>query len=251
MNIEKIEKLSEYIKESNHCVVLTGAGISTSAGIPDFRGEKGIYTLKKYDPYKTFNYGYFLKNPSYFFDFAKEFLTLYKEIEPTRMHKLLAEMEKRGYVKTIITQNIDGLHQKAGSKNVIEIHGTMTRGYCLKCGEEYNFEQMAEMLIKKSKMECDRCGGLVKPDIVFFGEQVKDLFLAEEESYNSDLFIVIGSSLAVFPAASLPFLSSGKRVIINKGPLDARRERFDLLIEEDIESVAETLAELLDLTLTD
>ena len=239
--MEKIDLLIDLLKNSKYTVVLTGAGISTAAGIHDFRGEKGIYTLKKYDPYRAFNYSYFVKDPSYFFDFAKEFVELHREIKPTKMHRVLAYLEEEGYIKSVITQNIDGLHQKAKSKKVIELHGTITTGNCLNCNKGYDFNQMAEMLKKEGKIICSQCGGIVKPNIVFFGEPVKYLFEAEYEVKRADLFIVIGSSLAVNPCAFLPFISKGKKVIINMGKVEIPKTKFDLFIEEDIEKVANAI----------
>lgn len=237
---KRIEKLQKLIDESSYIVALTGAGISTSAGIPDFRGEKGIYSLGLYDPYKTFDIGYFKRDPSYFFNFAREFLKLYEDIKPTEGHKFLAALEKKGRLKAVITQNIDGLHQMAGSKNVIELHGSFRTGHCLSCRKEYGFEWMRKILLEIGQIRCE-CGGIVKPDVVFFGEPVMGIDEAQRHSARADLFLVMGSSLTVQPASILPYLTSGKVVIINKGEVFFPEERAEIIINHEIDNVVRRL----------
>jgi NAD-dependent deacetylase len=226
-----LKELIRIIKNGN-IVVLTGAGISTKSGIPDFRSEDGLY--QKYGE-KIFDLQFFFENPSAFYDFVcKEFPKMY-DAKPNFAHMFLAKLEKNGYINGIITQNIDNLHYKAGSKNVLELHGNATRFYCTRCG-------------KQSKNIFDgyicECGGLIRPDIVFFSESVRYL----EESYalidNSSTLIVVGSSLQVYPAAYLPIYAKKQNktlVIINKGktPLD---DYADIIIYDDIVETFEKIA---------
>ena len=235
-----IKVLQRAINGAKYIVALTGAGISTSAGIPDFRGKKGIYSMGLYDPYKTFDYSYFIKDPYYFFNFAKDFARLYDKITPTKGHKFLAELEKAGKLKAVITQNIDGLHQIAGSKNVVEVHGGFTEGHCTGCEKEYKLEWMKNELLEKGELKCS-CGSWVKPDIVFFGEPVFGMRLAKHYTMMADLLLVIGSSLTVTPAASLPYLTEGRIIVINKGEVALPKSSIYLRIDSDIDSVAEKL----------
>ena len=236
----KIGLLQRAINGAKYIVALTGAGISTSAGIPDFRGKKGIYSMGLYDPYKTFSYDYFIKDPSYFFKFAKDFLNLYKEIVPTKGHKFLAKLEKAGKLKAVITQNIDGLHQMAGSKKVIEVHGSFTTGRCIKCEKEYNFSWMREAILEREELKCS-CNGWVKPDVVFFGEPVTGMRIAKHYATMADLFLVIGSSLTVQPASSLPYLTEGRIIIINKGDVSLPKGLIYMKFNEDIEKIVENI----------
>ncbi|TYB31299.1 MAG: hypothetical protein FXF47_04635 [Candidatus Mcinerneyibacterium aminivorans] len=230
---DKIKKLEDLLKNSTYTVALTGAGVSTDAGIPDFRGKNGIYKSKKYDPQKTFDYNYFKKDPSHFFKFSKELLTQIDELEPTKTHYFLAKLEEKNILKTLITQNIDNLHIKAGSKNIIHIHGTYNKGHCLKCNREYNFQWMKINLIEKEKLICE-CGGIVKPDVVFFGEPVKDIEKAFNEVKKADVLLILGSSLTVQPAAMFPLFSSATKIIINKGNIGIPEEEIDLFIKSDL-----------------
>lgn len=230
-----MHNLAEIIEDSKRITALTGAGISTGAGIPDFRGNKGIYRTGKYDPDKVFDINYFVKDPGPFYDFARDFLAMLKNAKPTHAHLFLTDLERRGKIEAIITQNIDGLHQRAGSKRVIELHGSFEKGYCMNCNREYSTEEM-ERLIPKA---CE-CGGIIKPDIVFFGEPVKGFYEAKEAVERADLLLVLGSSLAVAPASILPFYCSGKIVIINKGPVSSMPERATI-VNDDIDSFLRSL----------
>jgi NAD-dependent deacetylase len=230
------KKLAGLIQESHHIVALTGAGISTSAGIPDFRGPRGIYVTRQYDPERTFDIDWFDSNPSYFFEFARDFLTTIDAIEPTRTHAFLADLERQGSLKTLITQNIDGLHQKAGSTNVIEVHGSFQQGHCRHCGRVYAYEELKHKILTESIPRCEKCGGVIKPDIVFYGEAVQGMDEAQSEARRADLFLVIGTSLTVYPAAMLPHLCAGPVVCIGQGPMgnfDAGMEQID----RDIDAV--------------
>jgi NAD-dependent deacetylase len=229
------EQCAKLIQESENIIVLTGAGISTAAGIPDFRGPQGLYVTKRYDPDKVFDIHAFLKDPAPFYEFAKDFIGLEETIQPTFTHVFLSELEKKGKVKGIITQNIDSLHQRAGSKKVYEMHGSFWVSHCLRCQQEYSYQQIKVKILKESVSHCD-CGGIIKPDIVFFGENVKcfneSMRLAEE----SDLFFVIGTSCVVYPAASLPEYAGGRVAVVNlsKVPLN-HLDNVVLNVEEDID----------------
>ena len=244
--MEKAEKCAKLIKDANSIVVLSGAGISTNAGIPDFRGPNGIYTLGKYDPDKTFGLRFFLEDPVPFYNFARDFISLLEKAHPTFTHKFFAELERQGEVKGIITQNIDGLHQRAGSKNVLELHGSFERSYCLQCGKEYDFNTMKEKIFKEKVPHCDECGGLIKPDIVFFGEQVKDFERAEELVYTSDLFFVVGSSLAIYPAAMLADFAREHIVVVAKGEVNIDTYKVDVMVnDEDIDGFFKKVSKIL------
>jgi NAD-dependent deacetylase len=230
-----MDEIADAIMRAEHLTVLTGAGISTNAGIPDFRSERGIYRTGKYDVDKVFDINCFLKNPEPFYDFAMDFLALLKRTKPTYAHYLLAELERQGKIKTVITQNIDGLHGRAGSKRVIELHGSFENGYCMNCNREYSIEEMERLIPER----CE-CGGIVKPDIVFFGEAVKDFNEALEAVERADLLLVLGSSLAVAPASILPFYCSGMVIVVNKGPVFSAPERA-IIVNDDIDSFLRSL----------
>jgi len=199
-----IQKLSEYLRSKAKVVVLTGAGISTDSGIPDFRSENGVYS--KWDSQKVFDIRYFMENPGYFYEYAKSELFSIKYKQPNDSHLLLYELQKRGEIESLITQNIDLLHQKAGNTDVIELHGSISRSRCLKCRKIFEVDEMIKILEKSQIAFCDKCGGLIKPEIVFFGENLPQKAIEEAfaKSADCDAFLAIGTSLAVYPAASLP-----------------------------------------------
>lgn len=214
----------EFIKESKYCVALTGAGISTLSGIPDFRGKNGIYI--NFDADKIFDYNYFLYDPSYYYKASKDFIYSIDKVQPNIIHNELARLESSGIIKSTITQNIDLLHSRAGSKNVIEIHGSARTHTCLKCGEKYTYEQIAR-IVHNDKIPTCTCKGCIKPDIIFFGEALdpQSLQKAVDEASKADLILALGTSLVVQPAASLPLYSlenGGVLVIVNdmSTPLD-------------------------------
>lgn len=220
LNDKIINEIIELIEKSNHIIVFTGAGVSTNSGIPDFRGPNGLYKTiqKRFNlpfPEAVFEINYFKNNPEPFFKLSKEMFT--DEIKPTLFHKYIAHLEKRGKIELVMTQNIDMLHQKAGSKNVIECHGSYITGHCLKCKKEYDFENYEKNLKNGDVPYCE-CKGVIKPDIVFFGESLPDTFF--RVYYNPpkrDLLIVAGSSLTVQPAASfaLNLLRTTPSILIN------------------------------------
>lgn len=232
-----MEKLIELLRDSNYCVVLTGAGVSTFSGIPDFRGSGGLY--RTFDVDKIFSLDYFFKDPSYFYSASKDFIYNMDERKPGRPHIVLAKLEALGIVKSIITQNIDMLHQKAGSQNVIEVHGSPKTHSCLDCGAKYDFEEIAARIRHNTEPpHCSKCGGLIKPDIIFYGELLEKNTIekALEEASRADLILAIGTSLVVQPAASLPLYcldNGGKLIIVNN--MDTPLDRYAEFKYADIE----------------
>lgn len=219
----KIEKLKNLIEQSNKIVFFGGAGVSTESNIPDFRSADGLYRQtnkgKEYSPEEILSAHFFKQNAKCFYDFYREKM-LYPDAKPNITHKKLAELEKRGKLLGIITQNIDGLHQKAGSKNVAELHGTSLLNHCTnkRCKKEFDLEYILNYN-RDSEPRCDECGSIIKPDITLYEEMLpKD---AWNKAYNwineADLLIVGGTSLSVYPAASLIYDYQGNSiVIINK-----------------------------------
>lgn len=242
----QIYQCADLIKNSNSIAVLTGAGISTNAGIPDFRGPNGFYVTKRYDPDTVFDIDYFYRDPKPFFDFARDFVRMEEKIEPTFTHNFLAELEKLGRLKGIATQNIDSLHHKAGSKNVLEIHGSVWKSFCLECGKEYSYDQMKAKLFKEDIPKCT-CKGTIKPDVVFFGEAVKHIDEAFELAAKADLFFVIGTSLVVQPAASIPSMTRGKIVVVNMGEVEVDLDNIVLTVTEDMDEFFKKVAKCLEL----
>ncbi|HDS02102.1 MAG TPA: RNA polymerase subunit sigma [Firmicutes bacterium] len=243
-----IQVLAEYIKKSRYTVALTGAGISTSAGIPDFRGEKGIYITRQYDPEKTFDINAFKKDPSSFYAFTRDYFTQSDSLKPTPAHRLLARLEEKKLLQCVMTQNIDGLHHTAGSHNVIELHGSYRTGRCLSCGTIRDLNWIRDRIRSSGTLDCP-CGGITKPDIVFFGEPVLALEKSYREALKADLFLVMGSSLTVYPAALLPEITRGKTVIINKGPADFPTSKTALRLDKELDAVSLELASLLNIAL--
>jgi NAD-dependent deacetylase len=242
------EELFEKIKRANHCTALTGAGVSTLSGIRDFRGKNGLYNDQ--DAEKIFDIAYFEKDPSFYYKASASLIYDIDSKEPSAVHIVLAELEKRGLLKALVTQNIDLLHEKAGSVNVIEIHGSPKTHYCLRCsGVRMPFEEAAAIVRSGELPKCPKCGRVRKPAITFFGEMlpVDALREATNEAQKSDLMLVLGTSLTVFPAASMPqyTLSHGGEIVIVNNmptPLDSRAAlHFD-----DLSEVFEGLREILE-----
>ena len=243
-----IEKLFNKITGSKYCTALTGAGISTLSGIRDFRGKNGLYN--DVDAEKIFDIAYFEKDPSLYYKASASLIYDIDEKAPSVVHNVLAKLEKKGFLKSIITQNIDLLHERAGSDKVIEIHGSPKTHYCLRCaGIRIPFEEAAAIVRKGEFPKCPRCGRVLKPAITFFGENLPADALKEavNESQKSDLMLVLGTSLTVFPAASMPqyTLSQGGEIVIVNNmptPMDARA----VLHFDDLGEVFEGLSELLE-----
>ena len=227
---EKIEIAGEIIADARYAVVFTGAGVSAESGVPTFRGKDGLWT--RYDPEEVASITGFKRNPRAFWSFSKELL-LKKKAEPNPAHYAIAELENMGIVKAVITQNVDMLHQRAGSKNVYELHGSMEKVDCLDCGKTYRWGDVEPML-ERDEVKC-QCGSLyLKPRVVLFGEQLPHgvLTSAIEESRRCDVFIVVGSSLVVYPAANLPLYArnNGARLIIVNAERTHADEYFDVAI---------------------
>jgi NAD-dependent deacetylase len=247
-DMDGIAALYGEITRARHCVALTGAGVSTLSGIRDFRGKNGLY--RDMDAEKIFDIEYFQRDPSFYYRAAGSFIYSIDEKEASVVHTCLGELEKRGFLKALITQNIDLLHQKGGSKRVIEVHGSPRFHYCLRCsGIRMNFEEAAAIVRSGGLPLCPQCGGVLKPAIAFFGESlpIDALREAAEEAQTADLMLVLGTSLTVNPAASLPGYTlrrGGRIVIVNNTPtpLDSRA----CLHFDDLEEVFEGLTGLLD-----
>lgn len=247
----KAIRCAEMIEEAKNIVLLSGAGMSTNAGIPDFRGPQGLYRKANIsNPESIFDIVYFDRDPNLFYSFHNEFLDSLERITPTFGHRFFAALEEQGKLEGVITQNIDSLHQKAGSRKVYEIHGGIWDSFCRECGKRFSLETMKGKMETEKIPHCDRCGGVIKPDIVFFGEMVKHLGKCQQLATSADLLFVVGSSLAVTPAAMLPSMCRGRIVVVNKGDLSRSylsRDRIDLLAEEDIDQFFREVAGHLDL----
>ena len=213
--------LFQAIKSSGKTVVLTGAGISTLSGIPDFRSSDGLYS-KEYGHMRVediLEIDFFMKHPEVFWSWAKDNWYNMHSFRPNIVHRVLVKMEEKGLLSEgIFTQNIDGLHTVAGSRKVGELHGTIERSICTKCGETFSFDWTKDLVDRNVIPMCPHCGGLIKPDIVFYGEGLDyDLLTRADNAFNSpSLTIVLGSSLVVQPAASLPYRAkrTGSRICI-------------------------------------
>ena len=210
---------AERIRSAQRTVALTGAGISTAAGVPDFRGPEGLYVTGRYDPQATFEISGFLRDPAPFFQFTRDVLGLVVDLQPTFTHRFLAELEAAGTLQTVITQNIDPLHQRAGSRSVIAVHGGYWTSHCLACRGRFSFDDLLGLLEWSPVPHCS-CGGVVKPDVVLFGEPVYAMEEAIAAVAWADLLLVLGSSLAVYPAAWLPEAAECPVVVVNRGPVE-------------------------------
>ena len=213
----KIVKLQELIDESSRIVFFGGAGVSTESGIPDFRGVDGLYNQKyAFPPEEILSASFFRRRPEEFYRFYRDKLIV-GNARPNAAHLYLAELERRGKLRAVVTQNIDGLHQAAGSKNVLELHGTLLKNYCVRCGKRYD----ADYVQKATDVPRCSCGGIVRPDIVLYEESLDSdvLTRAVTEISRADMLIIGGTSLAVYPAAGLVRYFGGRHlVLINKSP---------------------------------
>lgn len=222
----EIDKLKEIVSTARRIVAFTGAGISAESGIPTYRGDDGVW--HKYDPAKYANIHNFLKDPQYYWNFFKEVrYPVIKKAKPNKAHIALARLEENGKLEAVITQNIDDLHQLAGSKRILELHGNTRRISCLNCKKQHTMDEVYSRLETQLPPLCSECSGILKPEVVFFGESLPVTVLEEAINVTNDcdLFLAIGSSLVVQPAASLPFTAKekgAKLIIINKDatPLD-------------------------------
>ena len=233
---EATAKFLQWIEESDNIVFFGGAGVSTDSGIPDFRSVDGLYNQKyAYPPETILSHTFYRRKPEEFYRFYRDKM-LFPDAMPNTTHKKLAELEAAGKVKAVVTQNIDGLHQKAGSKKVLELHGSVLRNYCERC---LSFMSMEDVLHSTGVPKCSKCGGPVKPDVVLYEEGLDERTIDESIRCirNADVLIVGGTSLAVYPAAGLiDFYRGHKLVLINKSvtPMDYKA---DLVLHTGLESV--------------
>lgn len=230
MNINSI------IKESNYIVFFGGAGVSTASGIPDFRSVDGIYNEKyDYKPETILSHSFYVSNPEYFYKFYKDKFNLLDK-KPNIIHEKLVELERADKLKCIITQNIDGLHQKAGSKNVLELHGSIYRNYCEKCHKFYEAQKVFE---NEGIPKCS-CGGIIKPDVVLYEEPLNDSFLeAINNIRKADTLIVAGTSLVVYPASSLIEYFHGKNLILINKEKTTYDNFANIVIHDDLKNIFE------------
>lgn len=237
---EKIENFQKIYDNADSIVFFGGAGVSTESGIPDFRSQDGLYSQQwKYPPETIISRSFFDANPVEFYRFYREKLII-KNIEPNIAHFQLAKMEEKGKLKAVVTQNIDGLHQKAGSKNVFELHGSTLRNFCMDCGAEYGIDFIAESENSPDKLpHCEKCGGLVKPDVVLYEESLDQNVIngAVNAIKNADTLIIGGTSLVVYPAAGLIDYFRGKNIVLINKSATAGDARANLVIHESIGKV--------------
>ncbi len=233
--MEPKEQLSEWIESSSNIVFFGGAGVSTESKIPDFRSVDGLYHQEyDYPPETILSHTFFMRETEEFFRFYRSKM-LFPDAEPNNAHKALANLERAGKLRAVITQNIDGLHQKAGSREVLELHGSVLRNYCMHCGSPYSLEDiMAQTGIPK----CE-CGGTIKPDVVLYEEGLDTYTMEKAVSYirNAELLMIGGTSLAVYPAAGLiDYYRGDKLVLINKDKT-SRDSQADLVLHDPIGEV--------------
>lgn len=233
--MEAVQALKEIVENSQNIVFFGGAGVSTESGIPDFRSTDGLYHQEyAYPPETILSHSFFMRSPEEFYRFYQAKM-LCLDAEPNMAHRKLAELEQKGKLKAVITQNIDGLHQRAGSKEVMELHGSVHRNYCMGCGQFYDAEYMKNA---KGVPRCE-CGGMIKPDVVLYEEGLDNQTISKSVQYiaNADVLIIGGTSLVVYPAAGLvDYFKGSKLVVINKS-VTSRDKNADLVISDSIGKV--------------
>lgn len=235
---EKREQLKQWIQESENVVFFGGAGVSTESGIPDFRSVDGLYSQEyAYPPETILSHSFYIRKPEEFFRFYRNKM-LFPDAKPNRAHLALAKLEREGKVKAVITQNIDGLHQAAGSREVLELHGSVHRNYCERCKTFYSMEQVMAM---EGVPKCS-CGGTIKPDVVLYEEGLDSQVLSRSIQHirNADMLIIGGTSLVVYPAAGLIDYYRGNRLVLINKSATARDSQADLVI---CDSIGEVLGE--------
>lgn len=215
------ERLANLIRERQPCVVLTGAGVSTESGIPDFRSPTGLWA--QFDPLEFGSIDAFRRDPNKVWSFYKPRVSMLTDAQPNPAHIALAELEQHGLVQAVVTQNIDLLHERAGSREVVEVHGSIRTATCPGCGARYELEQVLALLAEADAPACPACGEIVKPDVVFFGELLppEAIDRAYKLARAAALMLVVGSALEVYPIAGLPeetLAAGGKLAIVNRGP---------------------------------
>ena len=232
---EKWQQLKDWINESDNIVFFGGAGVSTESGIPDFRSVDGLYNQKyKYPPERIISHSFYIQNPEEFYRFYKDRM-LFPDAKPNAAHKALAKLEQEGKLKAVITQNIDGLHQMAGSKEVLELHGSVHRNYCMKCGKSYD----AEYMLHAEGVPTCSCGGRIKPDVVLYEEGLDMTVMARaiQAIQDADMLIIGGTSLIVYPAAGLIDYYRGNKLVVINMSVTSQDKNADLVIQEPIGKV--------------
>ncbi len=232
---DSVKTLKQWIENSDNVVFFGGAGVSTESGIPDFRSVDGLYNLKyDYPPETIISHTFFMRDPEEFYRFYKDKM-IYTDAKPNACHLKLAKLEAEGKLKAVITQNIDGLHQLAGSREVLELHGTIHKNRCMHCGKKYELEY----IVSSDGVPKCSCGGTVKPEVVLYEEGLDDNTVRKSVEYirNADILIIGGTSLTVYPAAGLlQYYRGDKLVLINKSPTPYDSDA-DLLIADKIGEV--------------
>ena len=236
------ETLKEIIKESHNIVVFTGAGISVPSGIPDFRSADGIYNQKtkfKASPEDIISHSFFVNNTEDFYSFYKDKMC-YPKAEPNAAHKYFADLEKKGKNVIVVTQNIDGLHQKAGSSIVYELHGTIHQNFCMRCGRMFGLDYV---MSAKGVPHCDKCGGIVKPNVVLYEEGLDEDTISRSINaiMTCDTLIIIGTSLRVYPAAGFIRYFRGKYLVVINKDATAYDSNCDLVFNEDVINVIKNI----------
>ena len=238
MDEASVKRLAEMIDECDNIVFYGGAGVSTESGVKDYRSEDGLYnTVREYgvSPEEILSHDFFVKNPKVFYDFYRKYFLA--EAKPNNAHMALAELEKEGKLRAVITQNIDGLHQAAGSKNVLELHGTVKKYYCNSCGADCG--NVSDVILSGEIPHCKRCGGIAKPRVVLYGEMLDESVIQKTLKYidEAELLIIGGTSLAVSPANTFVNCFHGKYVVMINKTSTPYDERADLVIRDSIGKV--------------
>ena len=229
---EQLETLKTWIEEAKRAVFFGGAGVSTESGIPDFRSETGIYKKKYPYPAETMlSHSFWAHRTAEFYDFYRNVM-LYPDAQPNASHRVLAKLEREGHLAAVVTQNIDGLHQKAGSKKVYELHGSVLRNYCMRCGKFFDMDYV----MRAEGVPMCECGGTVKPDVVLYEEPLDDAVVADacKAIEQADMLIIGGTSLSVYPAAGLIDLYRGHRLVLVNKSATPRDSRADLIVRDPI-----------------
>ncbi len=232
-----LEQLQAYIDQASRIVFFGGAGVSTESGVPDFRSQDGLYHQQwKYPPETILSHTFFCRRTAEFYEFYRQKL-LCPGVQPNAAHKKLAQLEQAGKLSAVITQNIDGLHQAAGSKQVLELHGSVHRNFCIRCGKSYD----ADFIYNSVHIPTCTCGGVIKPDVVLYEEALDDSLMmrAISELQQADLLLVGGTSLAVYPAAGLLKFYLGRRLVLLNRDVTPYDHRADLCIRQPIGQVLE------------
>jgi NAD-dependent deacetylase len=240
--------LSDWIQESDNIVFFGGAGVSTESNIPDFRSDNGIYKKKyRYPAEYMISYSFFRSNPEEFYEFYFNQM-VYPDAKPNAAHYALAKLERAGKLKAVVTQNIDGLHQKAGSQTVYELHGSILRNTCMDCRKQFNLEETMALRDDKGIPRCDACGGIIKPDVVLYEESLDEntIYHAVEAIAQADLLIIGGTSLVVYPAAGFIQYFNGRHMVLINRDETSMDHKADLVIHDSIGQVLSEATAFLD-----